>query len=69
MTLHGHLAAVTCVQFDDTRVISGAVDRLIKIWSLESGQVSKTTVIVISPQRACAARVTVLALCVYLLPL
>ena len=40
LILHGHQAAVTCVQFDDTRVISGALDRLIKIWSLESGQVS-----------------------------
>ena len=40
LTLHGHQAPVTCVQFDDTRVISGAVDRLIKIWNLETGQVS-----------------------------
>ena len=40
LTLHGHQAAVTCVQFDDTRVISGAVDRLIKIWSIENGQVN-----------------------------
>ena len=40
LTLHGHQAAVTCVQFDDTRIISGALDRLIKIWSLESGQVT-----------------------------
>ena len=35
---------MTCVQFDDTRVISGAVDRLIKIWNLETGQVWICTV-------------------------
>ena len=39
LTLHGHQAAVTCVQFDDTRIISGALDRLIKIWNISTGQV------------------------------
>lgn len=39
MTLHGHQAAVTCVQFDQSRIISGSLDRFIKIWSINSGQV------------------------------
>lgn len=38
MTLCGHEGAVTCLQFDDSRIISGALDRLIKIWSLSTGQ-------------------------------
>ena len=40
LTLYGHQAAVTCLQFDSTRVISGALDRLIKIWNLTTGKVS-----------------------------
>lgn len=39
MTLHGHQAAVTSVQFDQSRIISGSLDRFIKIWSITSGQV------------------------------
>ena len=39
MTLHGHQAAVTSVQFDQSRIISGSLDRFIKIWSINSGQV------------------------------
>ena len=39
MTLHGHQAAVTSVQFDQSRIISGSLDRFIKIWSISSGQV------------------------------
>lgn len=39
MTLHGHQAAVTSVQFDQSRIISGSLDRFIKIWSIISGQV------------------------------
>jgi WD40 repeat protein len=30
---------VTCLQFDDSRIISGALDRLIKIWDIITGQV------------------------------
>ena len=41
LTLHGHQGAVTCLQFDESRVISGALDRLIKIWSITSGEVYK----------------------------
>ncbi len=39
LTLHGHQAAVTCVQFDKTKIISGALDTLIKIWNFDDGQV------------------------------
>ena len=39
LTLHGHQAAVTCVQFDKTKIISGALDTLIKIWNFNNGQV------------------------------
>ena len=30
---------MTCLQFDDTRIISGALDTLIKIWNIASGEV------------------------------
>ena len=39
LTLHGHQAAVSCLQFDETRIISGALDRLIKIWNISNGEV------------------------------
>lgn len=39
LTLHGHEGAVTCLQFDESRIISGALDRLIKIWNLCTGEV------------------------------
>ena len=42
LTLHGHEGAVSCLQFDDNRIISGALDRLIKIWNLSTGQVRHT---------------------------
>lgn len=40
LTFHGHQAAVSCLHFDETRIISGALDRLIKIWNLVTGEVS-----------------------------
>ena len=39
LTLHGHEGAVSCLQFDETRIISGALDRLIKIWNITNGEV------------------------------
>lgn len=39
LTLHGHQAAVSCLQFDETRIISGALDRLIKMWNITNGEV------------------------------
>ena len=39
MTLHGHQAAVTCLQFDESRIVSGALDRFIKIWNRMDGKV------------------------------
>ena len=31
---------MSCLHFDETRIISGALDRLIKIWNLTKGEVS-----------------------------
>lgn len=39
LTFHGHEAAVSCLHFDESRIISGALDRLIKIWNLVTGEV------------------------------
>ena len=30
---------MTCLQFDDTRIVSGALDRLLKIWNIGTGEV------------------------------
>ena len=39
MTLHNaHSDAVTCVQFDEQRIISGSLDRCIKFWDLRTGR-------------------------------
>ena len=40
LTIQGHQAAVSCLHFDETRIISGALDRLIKIWDMLNGEVS-----------------------------
>lgn len=48
LTLHGHEAAVSCLQFDETRIISGALDRLIKIWNIINGEVYLTYYLIIS---------------------
>lgn len=37
-TLFGHTGAVTCLQFDDFKVISGSRDKSIKVWSMETGE-------------------------------
>ena len=41
LTFEGHQAAVSCLHFDEMRIISGALDRLIKIWNMVTGEVSK----------------------------
>jgi len=35
-TLHGHHDAVTCLQFDETRIISGSIDCTLRFWDLRS---------------------------------
>ena len=50
LTLHGHQAAVSCLQFDETRIISGALDRLIKIWNISNGEVYFTSVHSYTPE-------------------
>ena len=34
----GHLDAVLCLQFDDRRLISGSMDRSVRIWDVRSGR-------------------------------
>lgn len=36
MFLHGHTDSVYCVQFDETKIITGARDRTIRVWSMEA---------------------------------
>lgn len=45
LTFYGHQAAVSCLHFDETRIISGALDRLIKMWNLMTGEVSALIII------------------------
>ncbi|KAB8343236.1 hypothetical protein FH972_022826 [Carpinus fangiana] len=33
--LHGHTDSVYCVQFDETKIITGSRDRTIRVWSME----------------------------------
>eukprot|EP01097_Dermamoeba_algensis_P003817 TRINITY_DN2593_c0_g1_i1.p1 TRINITY_DN2593_c0_g1~~TRINITY_DN2593_c0_g1_i1.p1 ORF type:complete len:593 (+),score=62.41 TRINITY_DN2593_c0_g1_i1:71-1849(+) len=36
--LFGHTAAATCVQFDQEKIISGSLDKTIRVWSSASGK-------------------------------
>ena len=42
MTLHGHHDAVTCLQFDQTRIISGSLDSTLKFWDISTGHCINT---------------------------
>lgn len=43
MTLHNaHEDAVTCLRFDSEKIVSGSVDRTIKMWDLRSGKCLQT---------------------------
>jgi len=35
-TLHGHQDAVTCLQFDNTRIVSGSIDCTLRFWDLHN---------------------------------
>ncbi|XP_064483406.1 F-box/WD repeat-containing protein 7-like isoform X1 [Ornithodoros turicata] len=35
-TFHGHTQAVFCVQFDETRIVSGSSDKTIKVWNMRT---------------------------------
>ena len=42
MTLPGHHDAVTCLQFDDTRIVSGSLDCNLKFWDVHTGACNNT---------------------------
>ena len=42
MTLPGHHDAVTCLQFDDRRIVSGSLDCNLKFWDVHTGACSNT---------------------------
>ncbi|XP_065181565.1 F-box/WD repeat-containing protein 1A-like [Sycon ciliatum] len=35
-TFAGHTSGISCVQFDDTRIVSGSSDRTIKVWDIRT---------------------------------
>ena len=37
MTLEGHQNAVTCLNFDGERIVSGSLDHTIKMWHRDGG--------------------------------
>lgn len=41
-TLIGHIAPVTCLQFDDHFLVSGSLDKSIRIWDLRTGAIADT---------------------------
>ena len=41
-SLHGHQDAVTCLQFDTQRIVSGSIDCTLKFWDIQTGACSKT---------------------------
>eukprot|EP01135_Chromosphaera_perkinsii_P005921 Nk52_evm7s372 gene=Nk52_evmTU7s372 len=41
-TLKGHSGAVTCVRFSGQRIVTGSVDRTIKVWDMKSGACLRT---------------------------
>ena len=41
-TLIGHIAPVTCLQFDEQHLISGSLDKSIRIWDLRTGAIADT---------------------------
>jgi division protein 1 len=41
-TLVGHTAPVTCLQFDEYHLVSGSLDKTVKIWDLRTGSIADT---------------------------
>lgn len=41
-TLPGHSAPITCLQFDQVHLVSGSLDKTIRIWDLRTGSVFDT---------------------------
>lgn len=42
MNLKGHQEAVTCLQFDDCRIVSGSIDCTLRFWDIQSGTCQST---------------------------
>lgn len=40
--LEGHVGSVLCLQFDDTKVVSGSSDGTVRVWDLKSGECLQT---------------------------
>jgi mitochondrial division protein 1 len=41
-TLLGHTAPVSCLQFDELHIVSGSLDKTVRIWDLRTGGVFET---------------------------
>jgi WD40 repeat protein len=41
-TLIGHTAPVTCLQFDEYHLVSGSLDKTVKVWDLRTGSIADT---------------------------
>ncbi len=41
-TLLGHTEPVTCLQFDELHIVSGSLDKSIRVWDLRTGGVFET---------------------------
>lgn len=41
-TLPGHNAPITCLQFDQVHLVSGSLDKTVRIWDLRTGSVFDT---------------------------
>lgn len=41
-TLLGHTAPISCLQFDETYLASGSLDKTLRVWDLRMGSVCET---------------------------
>ena len=42
MTLSGHTDAVRCLQFDDKVIVSGSLDKSVRVWNVKTGKLLNT---------------------------
>jgi len=41
-TLTGHTAPVTCLQFDENNIVTGGLDKTVRIWDIRTGGILET---------------------------